>query len=756
MTISFTLVSLFASVTVYLGVALESLRRRDVERTAKVTLVLFAVSAIVWDVILAGWRWNWFGDLALHPDFVARLPLYAALFIAWLFLQLSWVFLRLGGADWRWWTLGGAWLVGAFALDFFLPQLPPVLFSTDSFFIPTSGALSVFITLGWAIMVGLTVVFTRQSYRREHQPLHRNRLSYWVPVLWLIVIGGTLVLARQVALGSFLRLAGAGIAAYVILEHRLPDVREAVRRVLATLITAILMTASYALGFIIVQVGLQAPADYELVIAGTVLALSLVAAANPLYRRVQARVSRWIVKAGYDPSRAVREYSLSISNILDVKQLAQVALGIVRDALGAGYGALFLVDRKRDDSGEYFFWRSVGTMKADAPESGRLAVDNPVADYLFKEYRPISQYEIDLLPRFRGMADAERAWLANLKMDAYVPIYSKGVWIGLLALGPKVSGDRYFDDDLNLLSTLADQTTVALENARLVDNLVRLNQTLRQAYRQLDQANQQLAHLDQAKSDFIAVLSHELRTPLGIMIGYSQLLADDPNFVKDPMYQPLMNGLQKGATRMQELVEAMLDMAQIDLRTLALHQAPAPILPVVQLIVDRLKPALEERQLRLELREDLRRLPEIEADQDSLSKVFHHLIINAVKYTPNGGRIAISGRSLAPGNSALLKPGVEIIVSDTGIGIDSKYHELIFTKFYQTGEVAFHSTGKTKFKGGGPGLGLAIVRGIVEAHGGRVWVESPGYDETNCPGSHFHVVLPLRQAERPVSVEALE
>ena len=89
------------------------------------------------------------------------------------------------------------------------------------------------------------------------------------------------------------------------------------------------------------------------------------------------------------------------------------------------------------------------------------------------------------------------------------------------------------------------------------------------------------------------------------------------------------------------------------------------------------------------------------------------------------------------------KGGVLIEIKDTGIGIDPRYKELIFSKFYQTGDLTLHSTGKTKFKGGGPGLGLAIVRGIVQAHGGRVWAESPGYGESRNPGSSFFVILPL-------------
>ena len=89
-------------------------------------------------------------------------------------------------------------------------------------------------------------------------------------------------------------------------------------------------------------------------------------------------------------------------------------------------------------------------------------------------------------------------------------------------------------------------------------------------------------------------------------------------------------------------------------------------------------------------------------------------------------------------------PGVEIAVRDTGIGLDAEHHGLVFEKFYQVGSVAIHSSGKTTFKGGGPGLGLAIVRGVARAHGGKVWVESSGHDEINYPGSTFYLQLPVQ------------
>ena len=100
---------------------------------------------------------------------------------------------------------------------------------------------------------------------------------------------------------------------------------------------------------------------------------------------------------------------------------------------------------------------------------------------------------------------------------------------------------------------------------------------------------------------------------------------------------------------------------------------------------------------------------------------------------------------MPPNTRDLPEGGVEVIVSDSGVGIDRDLQEIIFTKFYQPGELLNrHSTGKTKFKGSGAGLGLALSRGIVEAHGGKIRVESRGYDEKKLPGSQFHVILPLR------------
>jgi signal transduction histidine kinase len=126
----------------------------------------------------------------------------------------------------------------------------------------------------------------------------------------------------------------------------------------------------------------------------------------------------------------------------------------------------------------------------------------------------------------------------------------------------------------------------------------------------------------------------------------------------------------------------------------------------------------------------------IYADPERIYQALRNILSNAIKFTPDKGSITVDGRTL---------PGfIEITVADTGIGISSENQTLIFEKFGQLGRVDLHSSGKTKFKGGGPGLGLAIARGIVEAHGGTIWVESEGHDEKKLPGSTFHVLIPAR------------
>ncbi len=262
---------------------------------------------------------------------------------------------------------------------------------------------------------------------------------------------------------------------------------------------------------------------------------------------------------------------------------------------------------------------------------------------------------------------------------------------------------------------------------------------LHQRTLELERANLVLEQMDRAKVKFIQISAHELRTPLTLILGYAQLLKMKAN--EDPELTAYIENIVSGTRGMTEIVNDMLDVSRIDNQALNLSPTTLYLTTVVDSVLSKVKPVCEERQIHV-CAEDLKTLPPISADPDLLQKVFYHIVTNAVKYTPDGGKIQLSGRVVHESDS---KPQIEIATHDTGIGIDPQYQELIFQKFYQTGEVLLHSSGKTKFKGGGPGLGLAIAKGIIEAHHGRLWVESPGHDEINNPGSTFYVRLPLSQ-----------
>jgi signal transduction histidine kinase len=251
--------------------------------------------------------------------------------------------------------------------------------------------------------------------------------------------------------------------------------------------------------------------------------------------------------------------------------------------------------------------------------------------------------------------------------------------------------------------------------------------------RELQEAYEILSELDRNKSDFIQVVSHELRTPLTLIQGYSQLLGIVPQIPAE--YQQYIAGIMTGSVRMHQIINSMLDMAKIDNQTLHLSVNLISLPMIVNQLREHFDPILQERKLCLEIKfQD--KFPNLEGDEDLLRKVFHHLLTNAVKYTPDGGKITITGRQVDPHH-------IEVAIKDTGIGIAPEFQQLIFDKFYRVGKAALHSSSNSKFKGGGPGLGLAIAKGIVHAHGGHIWVESEGYNEEKCPGSCFMVVLPL-------------
>ena len=323
-----------------------------------------------------------------------------------------------------------------------------------------------------------------------------------------------------------------------------------------------------------------------------------------------------------------------------------------------------------------------------------------------------------------------------------MPLINEGESIGVITADCLASAQAFEASTIDMVRSVAEQAAIAIKTARLYDQLSRLNLELERRVKErtekLERAMRDLEHLDRTKSDFISIAAHELKTPLTLIQGYTNILEESID--QQSMY--LVKGIITGSKRLQIIIEDMIDMTLIDTQVLTLHIAPAQMDRVIQLALHEFEQALVERQQTVTVT-GLDQLPNIECDTQRLHQALVNIIGNAIKYTPDKGCIDIHGQLLSRRETGG-KDFCEISIKDTGIGIEPEHHERIFQKFYQIGNINLHSSGKTKFKGGGPGLGLAIAKGVIEAHGGKIWVESSGASEKDYPGSTFYILLPVK------------
>jgi signal transduction histidine kinase len=253
---------------------------------------------------------------------------------------------------------------------------------------------------------------------------------------------------------------------------------------------------------------------------------------------------------------------------------------------------------------------------------------------------------------------------------------------------------------------------------------------------EMDKVQKQMERVDRSKSAFISVAAHELKTPITLIEGYASMMEDFLRAGKGLNMDSLLAGMNTGIDRLRAIVDDMIDVSMIDNKLLRLNFQPMQIGQLLEALRLELDETAQARKLTLDIHDFEGSKQWIYVDHARIMQAIHNVINNAIKFTPDGGSITIDGRTL--------QGFIEVTIADTGIGISHDNQTVIFEKFGQLGRVDLHSSGKTKFKGGGPGLGLPIARGILEAHGGSIWVESPGYDEKNCPGSVFHILIPAR------------
>lgn len=295
-----------------------------------------------------------------------------------------------------------------------------------------------------------------------------------------------------------------------------------------------------------------------------------------------------------------------------------------------------------------------------------------------------------------------------------VPMLVQGRTIGVLCTRRINSESTYSEVTLQTTDILAGQAAIAIENARLVTRLARI-----EAQREADLL----------RSEFVATVSHELRTPLTSIKGYTTTLLRNDVAWDGKVGHEYLGIISEECDKLMELIDNILEVARFEAGAMRIYPEPVQVKAILERAVYETQSRNPVVQFTFEV-PDSEDLPFVMANPKRINQVLHNLINNAIKYSPSPAQITLSVQKDYPNS----KGGVSMLligVTDKGIGLSDVNLEKIFERFYR---VDIGATRRTE----GTGLGLAICRGIIEAHQGQIWVESPGLNK----GSVFYFTLP--------------
>jgi PAS domain S-box-containing protein len=393
---------------------------------------------------------------------------------------------------------------------------------------------------------------------------------------------------------------------------------------------------------------------------------------------------------------------------LDLQKVVQAVVDAGGALTGAQCGAFFY--RAEDERGESYMLYALSGAPREAFEKFAIPGNTALFEPTFRGEGIIRLDDVRVDPRYGMNAPFTGMPLGQLPVTSYlaVPVVSRSRDVlGGLFFGHPEPG-RFTERHERMLGGLAAQAAVAMDNARL--------------YKAADEARRVAEEANRAKDEFLATLSHELRTPLTAILGWARILLSG-RFDTSQLSQAIAV-IERNASAQAQLIEDLLDVSRIIVGKLQLNTRPIENLePLVEAIVDSFRPAAQAKQIDLATKIDRLAGP-IEGDRDRLQQVVWNLLSNAIKFTPPGGRVEV--------RCERREAEIELRVSDTGKGISAAFLPHLFDRFAQADSTATRAHR-------GLGLGLAIVRHLVELHGGTVHAASRGEGQ----GSTFTVRLPI-------------
>lgn len=614
-------------------------------------------------------------------------------------------------------------------------------------YIPNFGVLMPLMGVSVYGYLGYAMFLLVKAYRQVHSPQQLNRIRYLLLGAGVVCIGTISNFnpdLQAFPIDVACAVVNAWTIAVAIGRHKLLDFSIVIRKGLLYSILTIVIAILYFL-VIGLAVGIfHASGNAQIFI---MLGLSLLAAliAQPLRDQGQLWIDRYFFREKYNVTQMLQRLSRTAASTLNLDSLTTMILEDVTSTIHISKAAFFL---KKDKTGEFLLNTQYGL---DANQSYHFSFrnDHPIINWLSKNQRVLTKSEFETQIQFRALWDRERDLLNKLDAELFIPVIAKGELVGLFTLGLKDSEEQYSQDDVLTFTTLADQTAVAIANARLFLQLESTLAALRKAHDELEirvqertadlaLANQalqvenaerlraeedikryadELERSNQELQQFAYVASHDLQEPLRMVSSYMQLIERRYGDQLQEDAKEFIGYAVDGAKRMQNLINDLLAYSRVGTRGKLFEEVD--LCKVVQQSQRNLMVAIEENHALIKSDHPL---PVIQGDSTQMIQLFQNLIGNALKFhgekTPT---IHIS---------AECQNGFHhIVVSDNGIGIDSQYANRIFLIFQRL---------HTREEYPGTGIGLAICKRIIERHNGQIWVESKLGE-----GAAFHFTIPV-------------
>ncbi len=500
-------------------------------------------------------------------------------------------------------------------------------------------------------------------------------------------------------LGPSFTVIMVGFTTYSIIKHRLMDINIVLKKGTTYILLIFLLFVPSALLILLSQKIFFDKINYIFSVIIFSIFLLVIFFFNKIKPGTEKAVEHFLFKNRYDYRETLGKFSKAMVTILDLGSLSQRIIDTITQTMGVEKASIFLLN---EEKGGFDLFESKNVKMTSSTRL--LPKGDPLPYYLQKIREIIIREELikgGNIPELNSVINQ----LSLLEAEVSIPFISRGQLIGMINLSHKFNKDIYSHEDIELLSTLANQTAIAIENARLYEDLKKSKSYIRRADR--------LASL----GILTAGLAHEIRNPLVAIKTLIQLL---PERLEDEEFRSHFLNIAAGEVdRISSLVNELLDFARPSDPKLEFEDINSILDGMILLISTETK----KKHINM-IKNYVPNLPPIKIDREQIKQVFLNILLNAVEATPENGKINVKTRSFSkPGG----EPYIQIEFTDTGCGISPEYLEDIFNPFFTT-------------KNTGSGLGLSISNQIVQDHKGYIVVES----QLN-KGTSFFINLPFDQ-----------